>query len=66
MQVKLAHRSGELARAASRLGEAKINIEHTYCGLEPGSNAPLVIFGFKEEAMDRAMPILEELAAKAA
>src|SRR5439155_22610811 len=31
VQVKLPHRSGELARAASRLGEANINIEHAYC-----------------------------------
>ncbi len=32
VQVKLAHRPGELARAASRLGDANININYAYCG----------------------------------
>jgi hypothetical protein len=63
-QVKLAHRPGELARAALRLGEANININYTYCGLEPGTNAPLVIFGVAE--LGRAVPILEQAAAAAA
>ena len=31
-QVKLAHRPGELARAASRLGDANININYAYAG----------------------------------
>ena len=44
-QVKLPHRPGELARVASRLGEANININHAYCGVEPGTNASLLIFG---------------------
>ena len=35
--VRLPHRPGELARAASRLGENQINIDYSYCGLEPGS-----------------------------
>ena len=35
--VRLAHRPGELGRAASLLGEREINIDYTYCGLEPGS-----------------------------
>src|SRR6266851_4300003 len=34
-QVKLPHRPGEIARVASRLGEADININYAYCGLEP-------------------------------
>ena len=38
-QVKLIHRPGELARTASRLGEAGININYGYCGVEPGTNA---------------------------
>jgi len=62
-QVKLPHRPGELARAASRLGEANININYTYCGLEPGTNAPLVIFGVLEAA--RAATILDQAAAAA-
>lgn len=62
-QVKLPHRPGELARAAARLGEANININYTYCGVDPATNAPLVIFGVAEVA--RAVPILEQAAAAA-
>lgn len=63
-QVKLLHRPGELARAASRLGEAKININYGYCGAEPSTNVPLLIFGVAE--VGRAVTILEETAAVAA
>ena len=38
-KVTLTHRPGELARAAARLGEAGINIDDGYCGVEPGTNA---------------------------
>jgi hypothetical protein len=62
-QVKLPHRSGELARAASRLGEAKINIQHAYCGFEPGTNAPMLIFGVAE--VGRAVTLLDQAAAAA-
>ena len=64
VQVKLPHRPGEIARAASRLGEANININYAYCGLESGTNAPLVFFGVTE--VDRATQILEQAAAAAA
>ena len=64
VQVKLPHRPGEIARAASRLGEANINIDYVYCGLEPGTNAPLVIFGVAE--VSRAAAMLDQLAAAAA
>lgn len=47
-QVRLPHRPGELARAASRLGEGDININYAYCGVDPGTNIPLVIFGVAE------------------
>src|SRR5437660_3159041 len=47
-QVKLAHRPGELARAASRLGDANININYAYCGIDPSTDAPLLIVGVKE------------------
>ena len=43
--VRLAHRPGELGRAASRLGEKQINIDYSYCGLEPGSTQALAVFG---------------------
>src|SRR3989449_9252287 len=61
VQVKLAHRPGELARAASRLGDANININYAYCGVETGTNAPLLIFGVAE--VGRALTILEQVAA---
>ncbi len=63
-QVKLPHRPGELARAASRLGEANININHAYCGLEPGTNTPLLIFGVAD--VGRAVTILDQAATAAA
>ncbi len=63
-QVKLPHRPGELARAASKLGEASVNINYGYCGIEPGTNAPLLIFGVADAG--RAAKILDEAAAAAA
>jgi hypothetical protein len=39
VQTKIQHRPGEIARLASRLGQANININYAYCGLEPGTNA---------------------------
>lgn len=62
-QITLPHRPGELARAASRLGEANININHIYCGLEPRSNQPLLIFGVAE--VEQASTILEQVATTA-
>lgn len=59
-QVKLPHRPGELARTACKLGDANINIHYAYFGLEPSTNAPLVIFGTTE--LSRAAAILDETA----
>jgi hypothetical protein len=64
VQVKLPHRPGEIARVASRLGEANININYAYCGLESGTNTPLVFFGVAE--VSKAAPILDQAAAAAA
>lgn len=63
VQVKLPHRVGEVARVASRLGDANININYVYCGLEAGTNTPLLIFGVAE--VGQAAPILEQAAAAA-
>ena len=63
-QVKLAHRPGELRRAASRLGDAGININYGYCGTEPDTNATFLIFGIAE--VGKAVKILEQVAAAAA
>ena len=60
-QIRLSHRAGELARAASRLGEAGININYGYCGAEPGNNAMFVIFGVAEAG--KAARIFEQAAA---
>ena len=62
--VRLAHRPGELGRAAARLGEKKINIDYSYCGLEPGSTLPLVVFGV--DKLTEATALLDELAAEPA
>src|SRR5467141_59422 len=59
--IRLAHRPGELGRAASRLGEERINIDYSYCGLEPGSTRALVVFGV--DTLTKAATLLDELAA---
>ena len=59
--VRLAHRPGELGRAASRLGDNQINIDYSYCGLEPGSTLALVVFGV--DNLTKAVKVLDELAA---
>jgi hypothetical protein len=58
--VRLAHHPGELGRAASRLGENQINIDYSYCGLEPGSAHALVVFGV--DNLTRAASLLDGLA----
>jgi len=63
-QVTLANRPGELATAAARLGEAKININYLYSGLDARSNTPILIFGVTDTG--RASTILEQTAASAA
>jgi hypothetical protein len=62
-QVKLPHRSGELARAASKLGENKVNINYAYCGVDAKTNEPLLIFGVSDAG--RAAKILDDAAASA-
>ena len=60
--VRLAHRPGQLGRAASRLGEKQINIDYSYCGLEPGSTLALVVFGV--DHLTEAAALLDKLAAE--
>ena len=60
--VRLPHRPGELGRAAARLGEKQINIDYSYCGLEPGSTLVLVVFGV--DSLTAAATLLDELAAE--
>jgi hypothetical protein len=61
VQVKTQHRPGEIARLASYLGKAHININYAYCGLEPMTNAPLVFFGVAD--VNKAASVLERAAA---
>jgi hypothetical protein len=62
--IRLAHRPGELGRAASRLGEKQINIDYSYCGLEPGSALVLAAFGV--DNLTKAATVLDELSAEQA
>jgi hypothetical protein len=62
--IRLAHRPGELGRAASRLGERQINIDYSYCGLEPGSTLALAVFGV--DNLTKAATVLDELSAEQA
>jgi hypothetical protein len=60
--VRLAHRPGGLARAASRLGEKQVNIDFSYCGLEPGSVLGLLVFGVDNVTV--AAALLDQLSAE--
>lgn len=63
VQVKLAHKPGELARAAQKLGDASVNINYFYCGAEANSHTPMIIFGVAD--VHKAAPLLEQAAAAA-
>ena len=60
--VRLPHRPGGLGRAAARLGEKQINIDYSYCGLEPGSPLALLVFGV--DKLTTAASALDDLAAE--
>ena len=60
--VRLMHRPGALGRAASRLGEKRINIDYSYCGPESGSTMAVLVFGVDD--LNRAAAALDELAAE--
>jgi len=62
VMVTLPHHPGELGRAALCLGENRVNINYSYCGLMPGSNVPLIVFGVDQ--VTKASALLDELAAK--
>jgi len=61
--VKAANKAGELARLAARLGDANININYAYSGLESGTNAPIIVFGVSDTT--KAAAILDQAAAAA-
>jgi len=61
--VRVPHHPGGLARAASQLADANINIDYSYCGVDANTNTPVVVFGVAEAA--RAASILDKVAAAA-
>jgi hypothetical protein len=63
-QAKVRHRPGEIARLASLLGKANIDINYAYCGLKPITNEPLVFFAVAD--VGKAASILERATASAA
>jgi hypothetical protein len=64
VKVTLTHRPGELARAAARLGEAGINIDYGYCGVDPSTNATMLLLGVADAS--KAAKVLEQAAAASA
>jgi hypothetical protein len=63
-EARLQYGPGELARAASKLGEANIHINYAYSGVEPGTRAPIAIFGVTD--VGRAANMLDHTATTAA
>jgi hypothetical protein len=63
-EARLQYGPGELARAALTLGEANININYAYSGVEPSTRAPLAIFGVTD--VGRAATILDHALTTAA
>jgi hypothetical protein len=62
-QITLQNRPGVLARVAGRLGDANININYAYSGIDPSNNA-LLFFGVSE--VGRAAQLLDQAAAATA
>lgn len=62
--VKLPHRPGELGRAAGALGQAQVNIDYSYCGIDPARGESFLVFGV--DNLSRAAKALDDLAAQAA
>jgi len=63
-EARLQYGPGELARAASKLGEANININYAYSGVEPSTHAAIAIFGVTD--VGRAADMLDHTATTAA
>jgi hypothetical protein len=53
-----------LARAAARLGDAGINIDYGYCGIDPSTNAAMLLLGVANAG--KAAKVLEQAAAAGA
>ena len=55
--TKLPNRPGTLATVAKRLGEAGMNIDYAYSGVEPGSAQQLVVLSVSD--LDRAKKLVK-------
>ena len=60
--VTLENRPGALGRAASRLGESRVNIDYSYSGPVPGTAKVLLVFGV--DNLNLAAAALDALAAE--
>lgn len=61
--ARVAHRPGEFGRAAAKLGEAGVNIDYSYCGVEPGPTAHgILVFGV--DNLNKAAAALDEVSEK--
>lgn len=63
-QVRLANQPGTLAQAAAMLGQANININYGYCGVDGNKETPVLIFGVED--VGKAAKILAQASAAAA
>lgn len=57
--ARVPNRPGELGRAAARLGESKINIDYSYCGVEAGGSPGMLVFGV--DNLTTAAKVLDSL-----
>ena len=62
--VTLTNRPGELALAATRLGDAGINIDYGYCGADPRNNANILVLEVADAG--KAVKVLDQAAAAGA
>ena len=60
--VRVPNQPGSLGRVAARLGEHGINIDYSYCGLEPGSNQAILVFGV--DNLSKAAKALDDMGAE--
>jgi hypothetical protein len=63
-QVRLPNRPGELGRAATNLGDANINIDYAYSGVDPATGSPVMLFGVAD--VRKAVDILDKASVAAA
>lgn len=58
--VRLSHQPGQLGRVAALLGEHHVNIDYSYCGIDPGSTQVILVFGV--DNVSKAASLLDGMA----